>query len=215
MDGALQRTPFPRTDENMTTSITSMASTVWSGRTAKRPRPGGHTLQWALATSAACGAALCHAAPAVQVGVGRDPSHNINKYEIGLLWDSGFAWGNPQGWQTRLQWEVDLARWDARAGRNVTEVGVSPVFRLEKRGGTMVPFLEGSVGVRLVNHVSTSPEHYYSTAFRFSETIGFGLAFGKELDMEIGFRFQHLSNAGIKKPNPGTDFVTGYVRYRF
>ncbi|NUO84864.1 MAG: acyloxyacyl hydrolase [Cupriavidus sp.] len=192
-----------------------MVSTILSPREAKLPRFCRYTLPLAIATFAASGAALCHAAPAVHVGVGRDPSHNINKYEIGLLWDSGFAWGNPQGWQTRLHWEVDLARWDARAGRDVIEVGASPVFRLEKRGGTKVPFLEASVGVRLVNHVSTSPEHYYSTAFRFSETIGFGLAFGKDLDTEIGIRLQHLSNAGIKKPNPGTDFITGYVRYRF
>jgi hypothetical protein len=157
----------------------------------------------------------CHAEPAVHVGFGRDYSHNINKYEIGLMWNSGFAWGNPQGWQTTLHWEVDLARWQAREGRNVTEVGFSPVFRFEKRGGTVVPFLEGSVGFRILNHVSTSPAHYYSTAFRFNETVGFGLAFGKDLAGEIGFRLQHSSNGGIKKPNPGTDFIIGYVNYRF
>lgn len=195
--------------------MTSLAPCAGHQVEAEQALRGAHALRLAMAAFTCCGAALCHAGPAVHAGFGRDFSHNINKYEIGLMWDSGFAWGNPQGWQTTLHWEVDLARWDARAGRNVAEVGFSPVFRLEKRGGTIVPFLEGSVGVRLVNHVSTSPEHYYSTAFRFSETIGFGFAFGKDLGGEIGFRLQHLSNAGIKKPNPGTDFVTGYVSYRF
>ncbi|MFS8974538.1 acyloxyacyl hydrolase [Cupriavidus necator] len=156
-----------------------------------------------------------HADPMVHVAFGRDHSHNINKYEIGLLWDSGFAWGNPQRWQTTLHWEVDLAQWDSGKGRDVTEIGFSPVFRLERRGGSIVPFLEGSVGFRIMSHVSTSPSHNYSSAFQFTEIIGFGLAFCKELACELGFRYQHISNASIKKPNPGTDFITGYLAYRF
>ncbi|TWG85623.1 lipid A 3-O-deacylase PagL [Cupriavidus gilardii J11] len=163
-------------------------------------------------------ATLCHADPAVHVGFGRDYSHGINKYEIGVRWHSGYAWGNPQGWQTNLYWEVDLARWDARSGsprRNVTEFGPSPVIRLQKRGGAVEPFFEASVGFRLMSHTSTSPSHDYSTAFRFSETLGFGLAFGRHQAGEVGLRFQHVSNAGIKTPNPGSDFITGYLGYRF
>jgi hypothetical protein len=30
-----------------------------------------------------------------------------------------------------------------------------------------------------------------------------------------GLRFQHLSNAGFKHPNPGTDFNQAYVQYDF
>lgn len=182
-------------------------------------RPGSQRrLQFAAAMLGAGMATLCHADPAIHVGVGRDYSHGINKYEIGVQWHSGHAWGNPQAWQTNLYWEVDLAHWDARRGsprRNVTEFGFSPVIRLQKRGGAVEPFLEASVGIRLMSHTSTSPSHDYSTAFRFSETLGFGLAFGKHQAGEVGFRFQHVSNAGIKTPNPGSDFITGYLSYRF
>ncbi|REE93288.1 acyloxyacyl hydrolase [Cupriavidus plantarum] len=166
-------------------------------------------------------AASAHAeipAPAVHVGFGRDYSHDINKYEIGFQFDSGFRWGNPQGWQTTLYWEFDIAQWQTRYGtprQNVVEGGVSPLFRLQKRGGAWEPFIEGSVGFRIMSHSSTSPQHNYSTAFRFTEIVGVGVAFGPRNAAEFGLRFQHLSNGTIKKPNPGTDFITGYFNYRF
>lgn len=172
-----------------------------------------------LAVAAAftlCGTA--YADPAVHVAFGRDPGHDINKYEIGLNWDSGFAWGNPQAWLARLQWEVELAEWHTRSGtnrRNVTELGFSPILRLEKRGGAWVPFVEASVGARVLSHASTSDQHQLSTAFQFSDMIGVGVAFGPKQAAEAGFRFQHISNAGIKEPNPGSNFYTGYLRYRF
>lgn len=31
----------------------------------------------------------------------------------------------------------------------------------------------------------------------------------------LGVRYQHISNAGIKKPNPGMDFVLLYYTHRF
>lgn len=48
-----------------------------------------------------------------------------------------------------------------------------------------------------------------------SDMVGFGVAFGPKLNAEAGFRSQHISNAGIKAPNPGSNFYTGYLRYRF
>ncbi|MCP3024133.1 acyloxyacyl hydrolase [Cupriavidus basilensis] len=170
----------------------------------------------AMAALGACAAA--HADPGVHVAFGRDPGHNIDKYELGINWDSGFAWGNPQGWQVKLQWEAELAEWNARSGtnaQNVTEFGFSPIFRLEKRGGALVPFLEASVGVRMMSHKATSDEHRSGSLFQFSDMIGVGMAFGPKTAYEAGFRYQHVSNAGIKQPNPGSGFYTGYMRYRF
>ncbi|KAA6120113.1 acyloxyacyl hydrolase [Cupriavidus cauae] len=163
-------------------------------------------------------AAPAQADPAVHVAYGRDPGHGLNKYEVGLNWDSGFAYGNPQGWLAKLQWEVELARWNARSGNNrrdVTELGFSPILRVEKHGWSVVPFAELSVGLRLMSATSTSDSHDYSTAFQFSDMVGVGVAFGPQKRAEAGFRFQHISNASIKRPNPGTNFYTGYVRYRF
>ncbi|EHP40794.1 putative signal peptide protein [Cupriavidus basilensis OR16] len=170
----------------------------------------------AMAALGACAAA--HADPGVHVAFGRDPGHNINKYEVGVNWDSGFAWGNPQGWLAKLQWEAELAEWNSRSGvnaQNVTEFGFSPILRVEKRGGSLVPFMEASVGVRMMSHKATSDDHRSGSLFQFSDMIGVGMAFGPKTAYEAGFRYQHVSNAGIKQPNPGSGFYTGYVRYRF
>ncbi len=162
--------------------------------------------------------AAAHADPAVHVAFGRDSDHDINKYEVGLNWDSGFAWGNPQGWLLNLQWEVALAEWNPRSGtnrQNVTEIGFSPILRLEKRGAALTPFVEISVGARLLSHASTSDEHRYGSAFQFADMAGVGVTFGSRRQGEAGFRYQHVSNGGIKQPNPGTTFYMGYLRYRF
>lgn len=172
----------------------------------------------AAAAATLIAAAPAHADPAVHVAFGRDTDNGLNKYEVGLNWDSGFAWGNPNGWGAKLQYEVELARWNTRRGTNrqdVTEFGLSPILRIEKRGASWVPFAELSVGLRLLSSTHTSDEHRYSTAFQFSDMAGIGVAFGPQQRAEVGFRYQHISNASIKRPNPGTDFYTGYVRYRF
>ncbi|CAG2140108.1 Lipid A deacylase PagL precursor [compost metagenome] len=156
--------------------------------------------------------------PAVHVAYGRDPGHNINKYELGLNYNTPLQYGNPQGWLFRLQAEFNVAGWDARSGtnqQNLFEFGVSPILRVEKRGGYFVPFAEASVGLRVQSHTGTSDEHRSGTAFQFSDMVGIGVGFGKNANTEAGFRFQHISNASIKGPNPGSNFYTGYVRYRF
>ncbi|MGT2433876.1 acyloxyacyl hydrolase [Cupriavidus basilensis] len=66
-----------------------------------------------------------------------------------------------------------------------------------------------------LSHVSTSNEHYFSTAFQFSDMIGVGVAFGSQQQFQMGYRFEHLSNASIKRPNPGTDLNELYLRYTF
>lgn len=174
---------------------------------------------FAAAVLAAGLAGTAHADPTVQAAFGRDPSHGINKYEVALNWDSGFNWGNPDSWLLRLQWEVELAEWFPQSGtnrHNVTEFGFTPLLRLEKHGfAGFVPFLEVGAGARLLSSTYTSDEHRSGSAFQFGDIFGLGAMFGSRNQFEAGFRFQHVSNAGIKEPNPGTNFYTGYVRYRF
>lgn len=156
--------------------------------------------------------------PAVHFGFGRDTSHDINKYELGVNFNTPIQYGNPEGWLIRLQAEADMAGWNTRGQtnqRDLAELGLSPIIRLEKHGGYFSPFIEGSVGVRILSHAGTSDEHRMGSAFQFSDMVGVGMGLGKNSAIEFGFRFQHISNAGIKEPNPGSNFYTGYVRYRF
>jgi hypothetical protein len=54
-----------------------------------------------------------------------------------------------------------------------------------------------------------------SSSFQFADLVGVGAQFGEHQNYQAGFRFQHLSNAGIRKPNPGINFSQIYVQYNF
>jgi len=45
--------------------------------------------------------------------------------------------------------------------------------------------------------------------------VGIGAQFGAKQQYQAGYRFQHLSNASIKKPNPGINFNQIYLQYNF
>jgi lipid A 3-O-deacylase len=71
------------------------------------------------------------------------------------------------------------------------------------------------VGVRLLSHPTIASDYTLSTAFQFADMVGVGAQFGSHQQYLAGFRFQHLSNADIKRPNPGIDFTQLYLQYNF
>jgi hypothetical protein len=93
-------------------------------------------------------------------------------------------------------------------------LAVSPLhmrwnFAPEHRLG---PFAEASGGIL----VTSQPFPPRTTSFNFIDQAGFGLrvASGK-LSWIGGYRFQHISNAGRVKPNPGANFNFIYVGVSF
>ena len=136
----------------------------------------------------------------------------------------GAAW--PWAWQRQLRsggvtgyWEASLGRWsttrdDLRSSAWVTQVGVTPVLRWHPRrwGGDW--YLEGGIGANLMLPIYRSRDKQFSTAFNFGDHVAIGRRFGVASRHEIALRVQHFSNAGIKEPNPGEDFVQlRYMRY--
>jgi lipid A 3-O-deacylase len=55
--------------------------------------------------------------------------------------------------------------------------------------------------------VYRSQHKQVSTAFNFVDVIGVGYSFGASREHELGLRVVHVSNADIRKPNPGMDSV--------
>jgi hypothetical protein len=115
-----------------------------------------------------------------------------------------------------LRHEVVLGEWRVPDARNITEWGYSPVLRLERPSASGVFFVEGSIGARLLSSIRISPTTTLSTAFQFADMVGVGIQFGQGTGTQtVGLRFQHQSNADIKKPNPGINFAMLYYRYEF
>ncbi|KAF1021645.1 MAG: Lipid A deacylase PagL [Paracidovorax wautersii] len=69
--------------------------------------------------------------------------------------------------------------------------------------------------MRGISHTRLDSDTTMSTGFQFSDTIGAGIQFGNQLRSTVGIRFQHLSNASIKSPNPGINFTQLYYQQSF
>jgi lipid A 3-O-deacylase len=145
--------------------------------------------------------------------------HDVKKADLGFVWDPGLTWWEIGGFHFTLVGEAHAAYWDIRESQashpNIWEFGVTPVFRFVKSSGWFRPFVEAGVGVRLLSHVRETETRTLSSSFQFADMIGVGAQMGEHQQYQAGFRFQHLSNAGIEHPNPGIDFSEIYVQYNF
>ena len=91
-----------------------------------------------------------------------------------------------------------------------------PVMNVLRRYNARATFfVEGAIGARLLSHTRVSNDRDLSTAFQFSDELRAGWTWGDQGRHTAGLRFQHLSNLGIKEPNPGINFWQLYYRYRF
>ena len=89
----------------------------------------------------------------------------------------------------------------------VTQLGLTPVLRYRFDGGDSPWFAEAGIGVNVLAPVYRDGDRQFSTAFNFGDHLALGRSFGAGGRQELSLRLQHFSNAGIKHPNPGINFV--------
>jgi hypothetical protein len=193
-----------------------------------RFHPGSATrapgrVAWAVAAclGAACGLAQAQAQPAGgldwTLSAAGAAEANVSKLGVIAGWTQPAPLWQGAQWRLRLRHELELAAWRVPKARDLLELGYSPVLRLERplQGGHAVLFVEGSIGARLLSHTRVAPERSLSTAFQFSDMLGVGVQWGAQGRSTLGLRYQHVSNLGIKRPNPGLDFGQLYYTHRF
>jgi lipid A 3-O-deacylase len=100
-------------------------------------------------------------------------------------------------------WWVDGSE---QPNRTNTQFGLTPVLRLSTPYSRGVFFYEAGIGLNFITPVFNSPARRFSTVFNFGDHLGVGWRPAALSGWEIALRFQHFSNAGIKKPNPGQNF---------
>ncbi|PLZ02536.1 acyloxyacyl hydrolase [Burkholderia sp. WAC0059] len=145
--------------------------------------------------------------------------HDVKKLDIGGVWDPGLSWWHFLGFHFTVVGEAHVAYWDLEERGSVHpdiwEFGATPVFRIIKDAGWIRPYFEAGVGLRLLSHVRETTDRTMSSSFQFADMVGVGAQFGDHQNYAAGFRFQHLSNAGLERPNPGINFSEIYLQYNF
>ena len=109
------------------------------------------------------------------------------------------------------QTEVFVNHWRADAvsgGRDgYTQLGILPTLRMHLGRGLAPWYLEVGIGVSWLDQRFQTAERRFSTRFNFYDVLGGGYVLGHRRQHELGLRLVHVSNAGIKQPNPGQDFL--------
>ena len=148
---------------------------------------------------------------------------------IGAGWDWKQQWFTDGDWLLTGSWEASLGSWQGQQSwgwlngqyrapdnRTITDIGVTPVFRLQQKSlSGVAPYLEGAVGFHLISPTTIYFNKNFSSAFQFGDHVGAGMRFGQQYQYDLAFRYQHLSNGSIKKPNDGINFSQVHFSYHF
>jgi len=161
------------------------------------------------------GAAAADLRPAgafVEAGLAQQSAYSAT---AGLLWP--WAWRREFG-HTELSGvtEAYVSHWSARGEsrrHDFTQIGVVPVVRMGLDGGRSPWFLEGGIGLSYLDSLYRRQQKQFSTRFNFVDVVGVGRSLDASRRREVSLRISHISNGGIKEPNPGENFVQ--LRYAF
>lgn len=127
-------------------------------------------------------------------------------YQTGPFWSRQLS---ASGLDASLELSAGQARADhASTDRSLWHVGLTPVVRWWFEPSTA---LEAGIGANVFSGTRLGSKNI-STAFQFGDFIGVMHHF-EHSPWIVGLRFTHYSNADIKRPNPGQDYLQLRVSY--
>lgn len=145
--------------------------------------------------------------------------HSVHAWTLGTQipwksWHYNLAGGMVTGY-----WDAWISHWSAPYGgtdRSTWTFGAKPTLRWRPDTGRSPWFAEAGIGMTYaVNRRYITERKEFSTRYNFATHIGVGYLFGERLRNEISLRLEHHSNAGIKRPNPGENFLQLRYARRF
>ena len=148
--------------------------------------------------------------------IGRGDGTDMGR--VAVQWGWNKRWFEGGDWHLGGYWDLGLGYWrgdDVLPGQNddIAEIGFTPVFRFQ-RNSLAGPYFEGGIGAHLLSRTQIGDKRF-STKFQFGDHLGLGYRFGAKGAWDLGYRFQHLSNGSIKKPNDGINFHQVRLQYWF
>jgi lipid A 3-O-deacylase len=153
--------------------------------------------------------------PIIELGRG----DGVNMGRVAFQWDSGSRWFTGGKWQVAAYWEPSIGFWRGKRAKgdpHIFELAFTPVLRLEnKNRSALSPYIETGLGFHLITGHHVTDDRDLASNYHFGSHVGVGLRFGKQNEFDIGYRLQHLSNAGLKQPNEGINFNLLHLRYSY
>ena len=163
-----------------------------------------------------CTALPAHAVDSVSLELGAGNHTDMGR--VGLQWNWNKKWPVGDAWAVSGYWDASLGYWrgdsSVSGARDLYDLGFTPVFRLSQNKPTGW-YAEAGIGVHLLSETRINDRRQFGTAFQFGDHIAAGYRFGARGEYDLGYRFQHLSNADIKKPNNGINFNQIRFAYHF
>ncbi|MFA5677404.1 MAG: acyloxyacyl hydrolase [Pseudomonas sp.] len=159
-----------------------------------------------------CTMPAAHALDGITVQIG-ESSENTTTYRIGAQFEFGRTLWQSDGGGAQLDgyWDAGVTRWSSL---DATSLTLTPMFRLSfgASDGGVTPFVEAGIGASYFTETDLGDQDL-GGKFQFEDRIGAGLRFNT--GSEVGVRYYHYSNAGIKQPNDGIDMGALYYRMSF
>lgn len=134
---------------------------------------------------------------------------------LGLTWQWDFRRVSRLA-EVTVHTELLVNRWtiDPVVGGHSTvlQYALLPVLRMRFDRGASPFFWETGIGGSWLDHEYRTPLERFGTRWNFYDMVGVGYTLGGPQGKdEVGVRWAHTSNAGLRNPNPGQSFVL--VRY--
>ncbi len=156
-----------------------------------------------LLAAALCGVSTAgHALANIGFEIGT-ASDSTQVVRLGGQREWASRWSIGQGWIASGFWEgsLGLLRGNGAGGQDLGDISFTPVFRL--RSGISRFYLEGAIGAHYFTKTRVNNQRAFGEHLQFGEHIGFGWDFGEKDRYQLGYRFQHISNADMAVPNDG------------
>ena len=157
-------------------------------------------------------------APDAYVVHGGAGTNSANMVGAGVVWDWNWELLRRKA-EITAHTELLVNHWRADAfgggSQGFTQLVLLPTARFRLSQGRSPWFFEFGIGISLLDQKYRTPQRTFSTRWNFYDTIGIGHSFGPHHAHELGLRWVHVSNADIKKPNPGQDFLQLRYAARF
>ena len=131
-------------------------------------------------------------------------------------WDQ--QWLTEGHWHVTGYWEASLAHLssDRPKAKDLADVAITPVFRFRPNAsGGAQPYWDAAVGLHLLTGTRLDSRHNLGSALQFGPMVGLGVTFGEKSQYDLGYRYQHISNGGIREPNDGLELHVVRLTYLY